>query len=274
MTKSLLITGCASGIGYDAALGMRARGWRVFASCRKPEDCARLKSEGFQSPLIDYERAETIESGMAEVLAETGGTLDALFNNGAYAIPGLVEDLPSDALRAIFEANFFGWHELTRLAIPPMRANGAGRIVNCSSVLGFAALPFRGAYNATKFALEGLSDTLRLEMNGEPIEVILIEPGPITTKIRQNSIPHFERWINWKNSARRPAYERALKRLYDDRGPDPFELPPSAVTKKLIHALEARTPHARYYVTFPTRLSGTLKRLLSTKAFDWLARRM
>ena len=149
-SRTILVTGCSSGIGYDCAIGLRAAGWRVFASCRSAEDCARLKSEGFDSPLIDYERPETIETGLAEVLAATGGTLDALFNNGAYAVPGAVEDLPTEALRAIFEANFFGWHTLTRAVIPVMRAQGHGRIVQNSSVLGFVTMPWRGAYNATK----------------------------------------------------------------------------------------------------------------------------
>ncbi|MFY9240587.1 MAG: SDR family NAD(P)-dependent oxidoreductase [Roseovarius sp.] len=272
--KTLLITGCSSGIGYDAAIGMRARGWRVFAACRKPEDCARLIAEGFESLLIDYSDTSTIYTGLAEVLEATDGRLDALFNNGAYACPGLVEDLPTDALRQIFEANFFGWHELSRLVIPVMRAQGTGRIVQNSSVLGFVTLPWRGAYNSTKHALEGLTDTLRIEMKGSGIEVILIEPGPVTSKIRQNAIPHFERWIDWEASPRSEAYRAGLqKRLYEDTGPDKFELPASAVTKKLIHALEARRPRARYYVTTPTHVMGFFKRVLPTRALDWLLAR-
>nr|WP_309502119.1 SDR family oxidoreductase [uncultured Roseovarius sp.] len=272
--KSILITGCSSGIGYDAAHGLRARGWRVFASCRKPEDCARLHAEGFDSPLIDYADSASIAAGLAEVLDATGGRLDALFNNGAYACPGLVEDLPTDALRTIFETNFFGWHDLSRRVIPIMRAQGHGRIVQCSSVLGIITLPWRGAYNSTKFAVEGLSDTLRIEMAGTGIHVALIEPGPVTSKIRQNAIPHFERWIDWEKSPRADDYRAGLqKRLYQDSGPDTFELPASAVTRKLIHAVEARRPRARYYVTTPTYLMGILKRLLPTRALDWVLSR-
>lgn len=274
MSRTILITGCSSGIGLDAAHTLKARGWRVFAACRKPQDCDRLRAESFESPRIDYEDPASIESGMAEVLEATGGTLDALFNNGAYAIPGLVEDLPTDALRAIFEANFFGWHDLTRRAIPAMRKAGEGRIVQCSSVLGFSALPFRAAYNSTKFALEGLSDTMRLEMSGQKIHVVLIEPGPIKTKIRENAIPHFEKWINWEASVRPGTYAVARKRLYQDSGPDAFELQPDAVTKKLIHALEARRPRPRYYVTTPTYLMGILKRILPTRGLDWVAGRI
>jgi len=271
MTKSILITGCSSGIGEHAAYALKDRGWRVFASCRKAEDSARFQAEGFDAPRIDYEDPATITSGLAEVLDATGGTLNALFNNGAYGIPGAVEDLPTDALRAIFEANFFGYHDLTRQVIPAMRAQGHGRIIQNSSVLGFTPLRWRGAYTATKYALEGLTDTLRLEMRDTPIKVILIEPGPITTKIRQNSIPHFEKWIDWEASPRAEQYRRSLrKRLYEDSGPDRFELPCDAVTKKLIHALEAPKPMPRYYVTTPTYFMGALKRVLSTRALDWL----
>ncbi|WP_324751464.1 SDR family oxidoreductase [Roseovarius sp. Pro17] len=272
--RSILITGCSSGIGYDAAHGLAARGWRVFAACRKPEDCARLQGEGLHSPQIDYADTESIAAGLAEVLEITGGRLDALFNNGAFACPGLVEDLPTGALREIFETNLFGWHDLTRRVIPVMRAQGSGRIVQCSSVLGLVTLPWRGAYNATKFAVEGLSDTMRIELRGTGIDVSLIEPGPVTSLIRQNSIPHFERWIDWENSPREADYRAGLqKRLYTSNGPDTFELPPSAVTKKLIHAVEARRPRARYYVTLPTHAMGFARRILPTRALDWMLSR-
>ncbi|MFK7869726.1 MAG: SDR family oxidoreductase [Roseobacter sp.] len=267
--KSILITGCSSGIGYAAAHGLKSDGWRVFAACRKPEDCARLRAEGFDSPLIDYTDAATIQSGLTQVLEATGGTLEALFNNGAHGTPGAVEDLPTEALREIFEANFFGWHDLTRAVLPVMRAQGHGRVIQCSSVLGFVTLPWRGAYNATKFALEGLTDTLRIEMRDTNIHVVLIEPGPITSRIRQNSIPHFEKWIDWEASPRRAHYESTLrKRLYEDRGKDAFELPAEAVVDKLRHALTSSTPRPRYYVTTPTYLMGALRRLLPTRALD------
>ena len=272
--RSILITGCSSGLGYDAAHGLRERGWRVFASCRKPEDCARLQAEGFDSPLIDYSDSATIDSGLAEVLEATGGTLDALYNNGAFACPGLVEDLPRGALREIFETNLFGVHELTTKVIPVMRKQGKGRIVNCSSVLGIVGMQWRGAYVSTKFAMEGLTDVLRIEMSKTDIKIILIEPGPITSKIRENSIPQFEKWIDYKNSARAEHYERLKDRLYTDSGPDQFELPASATTKVLIHAVESPRPKSRYYVTFPTYLMGTLRRILPTRALDWVIGRI
>ena len=268
--KSILITGCSSGIGHDAAHGLAARGWRVFATCRRQEDCDRLSEEGLESFRLDYTDEDSIGAALGECLARTGGTLDALYNNGAYACPGATEDLPRDALRAIYETNVFGYHDLTRRVIPVMRAQGHGRIINCSSVLGLVTLRFRGAYNSTKFALEGLTDTLRLELRGTPIRVITIEPGPITARIRENSRPHFEKWIDWENSAWREMYEKTLMpRLYDESGArDAFELPASAVTAKLIRALESAHPRPRYYVTTPTYMMGALRRLLSTRALD------
>lgn len=275
MPKTILITGCSSGIGLDAARGMRERGWRVFASCRQEEDCDRLRAEGFDSPRIDYCDSASIKQGLAEVLNETGGTLDVLFNNGAHGLPGAVEDLPTEGLRAIFESNVFGWHELTRQVIPVMRTQGHGRIVQNSSILGFVSFPWRGAYVATKFALEGLTDTLRIELSDTDIKVVLIEPGPVTSKIRENSIPHFERYIDWKASPLRPLYESSLlKRLYESKGPDTFELPASAVTTKLIHACESHRPRPRYYVTTPTHIAGVLRRILPTRAIDRILMRL
>lgn len=268
-TRSVLITGCSSGIGLDAARGMKARGWRVFATCRQEADCARLRAEGLESFPLDYSDEASIAAAVAEVVARTGGTLDALYNNGAFACPGAVEDLPRGALRAIFETNLFGYHDLTRRVIPLMRAQGHGRIINCSSVLGLVAAQWRGAYVATKFAMEGLTDVLRIEMRGTGIDIILIEPGPITSSIREKAIPHFEKWIDWENSARAEEYRPLLARLYTARGPDRFELPPSAVTAKLIHALEAPRPRARYYVTTPTHIAAILRRALPTRLLDW-----
>ena len=276
MSQSILITGCSSGIGLDAALTLSQRGWRVFASCRNKADVARMTDEfGLESVLIDYQDQDTIEAGFQEVLAATGGRLDALFNNGAYAIPGAVEDLPTAALRQIFEANFFGWHHLTRLALPVMRAQGHGRILQNSSVLGFAALRYRGAYNATKFALEGLTDTIRLETDHPHIHFSLIEPGPIRTKIRENSVPHFKKWITVKGSAHEQLYEKALiPRLTAINPPkDMFELEADAVTKDVIHALESPRPRIRYRITTATKLMMIAKRLLSSRQMDKLAHR-
>ena len=274
MQKSILITGCSSGIGHDAAHGLKRAGWRVFATCRKQSDSERLRGEGLESFPLDYDDTDSITAAVEEALSRTGGTLDAVFNNGAFACPGAVEDLPTDALRAIFQTNLFGYHDLTRRVIPVMRAQGHGRVVNCSSVLGLVGIRWRGAYVATKFAMEGLTDVLRLEMRDTNLKFILIEPGPVTSLIRQNAIPHFERWIDWKASPRRAQYETGLvKRLYEDSGPDRFELPASAVTAKLIRALEAPNPKARYYVTTPTHAMGIARRILPPGLLDWVLSR-
>lgn len=272
--RSILITGCSSGIGHHCAQAMRARGWRVFASCRKQEDCDRLIAEGFESPRIDYADVASIESGLAQVLAATGGTLDALFNNGAHACPGAVEDLPTGALREIFEVNVLGWHELTRRVIPVMRAQGHGRIVNNSSVLGYTPYRWRGAYGASKFALEGLTRILQLELSDTPIKVVLIQPGPVASKIRVNSIPHFERWIDWRSSPRRALYESSLlKRLYQGGPKDRWELGPESVAEVLVNAVEHPNPRPRYTVTVPAKISAWLVRLLPDRLLVWFLAR-
>ena len=276
MQKSILITGCSSGIGLDCAKTLHAHGWTVFASCRQQKDCDRLKMMGLEAPRLDHADPVSITETIQYILTKTNGKLDAVFNNGAFAVPGAVEDLPTDALRSIYETNLFGYHEVIRQVIPIMRAQGKGKILNCSSVLGFVAIPWRGAYNSTKFALEGLTDTLRIEMRNTNINVILIEPGPIGTKIRENSIPHFERWVDWEKSPRKKQYETDLiKRLYQPKNkPDAFELPVSAVTKVVMKALESHHPKPRYYVTIPTHFMGFLRRILSTRSLDWFISRL
>lgn len=268
--RTILITGCSSGIGHDAAHGLKAAGWRVFATCRQEADCARLRAEGLESFPLDYADPHSIAAALAEVLSRTGGTLDALYNNGAFACPGAVEDLPRAALSEIFETNLFGWHDLTRRVIPVMRAQGHGRIVNCSSVLGLVGARWRGAYVASKFALEGLTEVMRLEMADTPIKVILLNPGPITSEIRAKSIRHFERWIDWHRSPRRAQYEATLlQRLYQPKAqPDRFELPASAVTAKLRRALECRNPKPHYYVTTPTYIAALSRRFLPGRMLD------
>lgn len=267
-----MITGCSTGIGYDAAHTLSQKGWRVFATCRLEEDCIRLRNEGLESFTLDYSCEKSVQAAVTETLMRTNGTLDALYNNGAYAIPGLVQDIPREAYRAIFEVNLFGYFDLINKILPIMQDQGHGRIINCSSILGFTAIKARGAYNATKFAMEGLTDTLRLELGKSPIKVILIEPGPITANIRINSQQHFEKWINWKSSRDILFYEKKLiPRLYSTTNTLDFgQLPASAVTQKIIHALESKHPFPRYYVTMPTFIAGVCNRLFSTRVLDWI----
>ncbi|WOI56667.1 SDR family NAD(P)-dependent oxidoreductase [Palleronia sp. LCG004] len=274
MARSILITGCSSGIGLDAAMTLSLRGWRVFATCRDDDTSTRLAASGVTPVNMEMSDADSIARGLSDVLSQTDGTLDALYSNAAFACPGAVEDLPTDALRAVFETNVFGLHELTRRVIPVMRAQGHGRIVQCSSVLGYVPMRWRGAYVASKFALEGLTDTLRLEMRDTPIKVVTLQPGPIASRIRANSIPHFERWIDWKASPRRAQYEATLlKRLYDPPGTDRFQLPASAATRTLIRALEAENPRPYYRVTTPARLMAFARRILPSRALDALLAR-
>ncbi|MEM9550835.1 MAG: SDR family NAD(P)-dependent oxidoreductase [Pseudomonadota bacterium] len=274
--RTILITGCSSGIGLDAARELRGRGWRVFASCRQEVDCERLRGEGFESPRIDYCDPASIKDGVARVLSQTSGRLDALFNNGAHGLSAAVEDLPTDALRDIFESNLFGWHEIALAVLPVMRAQGHGRIIQCGSVLGYTTMRWRGAYSATKHALEALTETMRIELRGTGIHVVLIEPGPITTDFRRKGIPYFERWIDWQASPNRAAYETDLRpRLYDERGGlDPFELPASAVTRQLIRALEAPNPTPRYFVTKLAYIARFLRRVLPDRAVERILTRI
>lgn len=267
--RSLLITGCSSGIGWHCALGMKARGWRVFATARKPDDLARLEAEGVEAIFLDYVERESVTACAAEVARRTGGKLDALFNNGAYGQPGAVEDLRREVLEAQFAANVFGWHQLTRECLPLMRANGSGRIVQCSSVLGLVALKWRGAYNASKFAIEALSDTLRLELRGSNIFVSLIEPGPITSKFVETSLKNFEANIDEAASHYGQAYARQRARL-GRGGSARYKLGPEAVLEKLIHAVEAPRPHARYFVTKPTHYMAIARRILPQRLLDHL----
>lgn len=271
--KSVLITGCSTGIGACVARGLAVRGWRVFATARKAEDVERLRAEGMESLLLDLNDTESIRAAVDELLMRTGGRLDAVFNNGGFGQVGAVEDLTRDALREQFETNLFGWVELTNRIIPVMRRQGHGRIVMNSSVLGYAAFAYRGAYTAVKFALEGLSDTLRHELHGSGIHVALVEPGPITSRFRQNCMPHFEKHIDWRNSVHRAQYEAQMARLNKPGPAAPFTLPPEAVLEKVVHALENPFPRARYPVTVPAVAFWWLKRLLPIRAMDRLLMR-
>lgn len=269
MRYSVLVTGCSSGIGLEAARTLKQKNFMVIASCRKEEDVARLKAEGFDHVVqLDLADPSSIESGLAKTLEITGGELFALFNNGAYGQPGAVEDLSTEVLREQFEVNFFGTHDLTRRVVKIMLAQGYGRIVHNSSVLGLVAAPFRGAYNASKFALEGLTDTMRLELRDTPIHVSLIEPGPITSQFRANALKALQANIDISASRHQHGYQEAIARLSKVGPAGKGTLPASAVVDKLLHALESTSPKPRYYVTWPTYAAGIMKRLLPTRLLD------
>ncbi|BBL56712.1 SDR family oxidoreductase [Methylomonas koyamae] len=268
--KTIFITGCSSGIGYSTALYLKLRGHRVICSARKAEDVARLRSEGYECLQLDLADSNSIRAAVAELLAMAGGKLDAVFHNGAFGQPGAVEDLSREVLRQQFETNLFGTHELTNLLLPAMRKQGHGRIIYNSSVLGFVAMKFRGAYNASKFALEGLADTLRLELRGSGVHVVLIEPGPIESRFRQNAFKLYQQNIDPEHSFHRDTY-RAMEARLQKQGPAaPFTLPASAVAEKVALALESQRPKIRYRVTVPTHLFAWLKRLLPAAWMDKL----
>lgn len=269
-SKAILITGCSTGIGYTCAIGLRARGYRVFATARTDDDLARLEREGLEAIKLDYRFPDSVAACAAEVSKRTGGTLYALFNNGAYGQPGAVEDITRAVLEEQFAANFFGWHQLTTLCLPMMRKLGEGRIVQCSSVLGLLALKWRGPYNASKFALEGLSDTLRLELRGTGIKVVTINPGPITSDFVKNARAAFERNVDMTHSHYTAEFEAQRARL-DRGGNGRFKLPATAVLDKLILALEKPNPRAHYYVTIPTHVVALLRRILPSGLLDAFA---
>ena len=260
--KSILITGCSSGIGICVAEGLLKRGYRVFATARKHEDVEALLNKGMESFQLDLDDSISIKGAVHEVLNKTEGKLFALFNNGGFGQPGAVEDLRRDVLREQFETNVFGYLELTNLILPTMRKQGYGRIIQNSSILGFISLPFRGAYTASKHALEGLSDTLRMELKGTDIFVSIIEPGPIEAKFRQNAYAKYKENIDARSSHFRKQYEAMEERLTKEPAPFPFTLPATAVLEKVLRALESSKPKARYYVTTPTYIFACLKRLL------------
>ncbi|MDM8546327.1 SDR family oxidoreductase [Candidatus Venteria ishoeyi] len=272
MEKTILITGCSSGIGYYVAKQLQQRGYRVFATARKIADVEKLKTEGLESLQLDLADSASIQAAVKAMLKLTDGKLDALFNNGAYGQPGAVEDLSRAVLREQFETNLFGWMELTNAVIPIMRKQGQGRIIHNSSILGFMSMPYRGAYNASKHALEGLADTQRLELHGSGIFISLIQPGPIRSRFRENGRMMFLHNIAWEQSFYREKYQSVLARLEKEGNASKFTQSPDAVYQRVIHALENPRPQIRYYVTFPTYLFATLRRILPYRWMDWVIR--
>lgn len=266
-TRSILITGCSSGIGLAIATGLHKRGYRVFASARKMQDVERIQQLGLHCLQLDLAETESIHAAVKLVLEQTDNQLYALINNAAYGQPGAVEDLPTDALRQQFETNLFGTHELSRLLIPVLRNQPRSHIIQISSILGVICLPYRGAYNASKYALEALTDTMRLELSGSGIHISLIEPGPITSRFRENAYNAFIAAINPDDSEHKEAYKKEIQRMQSDR-PVPFTLPADAVLEKVTHALQSSRPRIRYPVTTPTQVLSFLKRMLPDRWMD------
>ena len=266
--ETVLVTGCSTGIGYHVAKGLMARDYNVYVTARKDEDIKRLISEGFKCLQLDYADSDSVQDLANELMLLVGTNLYAVFHNGAYGQPGAVEDLTRGTLEKQFAANVFGWMELNNRLLVMMRQNNRGRVIFNSSVLGLVSLPFRGAYNASKYAIEGFADTLRLELSDTNIKVSLIEPGPIESRFRANALLALKENVDMDASVHRNRYRETLKRLEKEGNTDSFTLPPEAVLDKVIHALEKDSPQAHYYVTKPTYIMGTLKRILPTKWMD------
>jgi len=249
---------------------LHQRGYNVIATVRKAEDAILLQQLGITTTLLDLDHSLSIQQAINFSLDHFEGQIDALFNNAAYGQPGAVEDLTRDVLRQQFETNLFGTQELSNLVISQMRKQGHGRIIYNSSVLGLVSMSFRGAYNASKFALEGLIDTLRLELYDSNIHISLIEPGPILSDFRKNSFEKYQQNINRDQSVHKEIYLAMEQRLTKQGAAVPFTLPADTVVKKLIHALESKRPKIRYYVTFPTYLFTFLKRILPHRWLDYI----
>ena len=270
--KTILITGCSTGIGHDAVVALSQRGHRIIASCRKREDVERLIALGIETVLLDVANPQSIANAFKVVLEKTNGKLDILINNAGFGQAGALEDISFEVMTEQFATNVFGLMELTRHAIPVMRQQKQGRVINISSLLGIISMPFRGAYNASKYAVEGLSDTLRLELKPSGIDVITIEPGPIVSQFRDNVLDYSLKRIDMEHSHFLPQYQKMLGEYRQQKASSVFTKGTDAVIKKLVHAIESPTPKAKYPVTFPTHFFIFLKRLLSVRQLDWLIR--
>ena len=264
--KTVLITGCSSGIGLCLAHGLRAAGYSVFATARKDKDITKLKKLGFDAFLLDLASSDSIKTAISELYQKTD-SLYALINNGAYGQAGALEDISREALEKQFQVNVFGWHELTNLVLPSMKERNIGRVIYISSVLGFVAMPFRGPYVASKFAIEGLVDTLRLELKQTKIKLSLVQPGPIESKFRQNSFLAFKENVDPLNSDYQREYKAMIERLNSEKNAK-FTLAPKSVLRCVLHALESKVPKNHYRVTFPTKLFGILCRILPSSWMD------
>ena len=264
--KSDLITGCSTGIGLCIALGLQKKGYRVFPTARSTNDVKNLQELGFEALQLDLSSSESIKAAVFKLFEKTD-SLYALINNGAYGQAGALEDISREALDKQFQTNVFGWHELTNLILPKMRNLDSGRMIYISSVLGFVAMPFRGPYIASKFAIEGLVATLRLELSNTNIKFSIIQPGPIESKFRQNAYNAFKENVDSSNSHYLDQYQLMIKRLKSGKNVK-FTLPPEAVLKSALHALESSSPKNYYRVTFPTKLFAFLGDILPSKLMD------
>ncbi|ASK77762.1 short-chain dehydrogenase [Paraphotobacterium marinum] len=271
MKKNIIITGCSSGIGKMAAILLHKKNFNVIASYRSKTDVIDLEQQGIKCLHLDMRDTKSINGFYEKACEYFNHQIDCIFHNAAYGQVGAIEDLPIEALQEQFQVNFFAIHQLTLLILKNMRKYNSGRIVINSSVLGFVALKYRGAYVASKFALEGWADTLRLELSKTNIDVSIIEPGPISSKFRENALLYFYKYIkNFKNSNYFEDYQIQIERLESNKSSNKYTLPPEKVVDALLHALESKDPKIRYLITKPTKYIRILKRVLSDRKLDRL----
>ncbi|MBD3841676.1 MAG: SDR family NAD(P)-dependent oxidoreductase [Campylobacterales bacterium] len=268
---AILITGCSSGIGLQTAIYLKNQGFLVFATARKNQDVAMLKDLGFEAFFLDVTDPKSIQVTIESILQITQGRLDVVFNNAGYGQPGAVEDITTNVLKEQFETNVFGLHEVTKQLLPIFFAQGYGKIINHSSVLGLVSLKHRGAYNASKYAIEGLSDTLRLELQDTNIQVTVLNTGPITSNFRKNAQEKLKQNIDMENSRFKDEYQKGLQKAKSDV---PFNLEAIEVAKVVEKIINAKTIKPRYYITKATHILGFAKRILTTKQLDKLLRKL
>jgi short-subunit dehydrogenase len=272
--QNILITGCSSGIGLATAIMLKENGYKVYTTARKKQDVKHLKAQGFCAYKLDVTKPKHITKVLNDILVQEGH-LDAVFNNAGFGQPGAIEDVSTQVLKEQFETNVFGLHEVTLQCMKIFREQGHGKLIQHSSVLGFISLKFRGAYNASKYAIEGLSDTLRQELIGSNITLSIINTGPVTSKFRENALIKFKQNIDINNSFFAPTYNNELKvRLENDKDNTPFNLPATSVAKVVLRIMQSSKPKPRYYVTGATHLLGFFKRVLSTSLMDKLLNRI
>lgn len=269
---SVLITGCSSGIGRDTAVVLKGMGWDVIASARKPTDVDLLRKQGFKAVLIDNNDDASIEAGMrsAVEMAE-GGRVWGVFCNAGYGQPGALEDVTSRGMEQQLRTNVVGTHSLLRLAVKHMGSAGGGRILVNSSVLGVVGMKYRGAYVASKFALEGMADVLRMEVRDLGIDVCLIEPGPVYTRFRANGLKVFHEHVEVEGSRHAKRYEGLVKKLSTEGPVVPFTMTSRRCGEIAAKALTCARPRARYRATVQTRVFSVLKRVLPTRWLDAVA---
>jgi len=267
----IVITGCSTGIGLETARYLKERFIAVYPTARAQEDVEMLRALGFSGAMqLDVTKPEQIAAVIGRVL-EAEGQIDIWFNNAGYGQVGAVEDIRTEVLKEQFETNVFGLHECTRQIIPVMRKQGHGKIIQHSSVLGLVSLFGRGAYNASKYAIEGLTDTLRLELKGTEIYPILLNTGPVTSKFRDTAIKMLEKYVDTEHSFFTKRYRASIEGTSKKV---PFNEEPEAVASVVHKIILAPKPNPRYYITKATYLLGYAKRTLSTSWLDALLRKM